>query len=159
MTEARPCTVIDHTALPVDDASGYPAPFREHCVPLARRVLGDAAGLTQFGVNVLRLEPGQWSAQRHWHEAEDELVYVLEGEVVLVSDAGEQLMRPGDFAGFPAGHPDGHHLVNRSGASATVLEIGSRRADEVAHYPDVDLVFRSGPDGESVYTRKDGTPW
>jgi uncharacterized cupin superfamily protein len=116
--------------------------------------LGVAAGLTQFGVNLLRLPPGAWSSQRHWHVHEDELVYVLEGEVVLVTNAGEETLRAGDSAGFKAGEPDGHHLQNRGDREAVVLEVGSRYPPgDTAEYPDIDLrVTAAG------FERKDGTP-
>jgi uncharacterized cupin superfamily protein len=119
-----------------------------------RNRLGEAAGLTDFGVNLLRLPPGTWSSQRHWHTAEDEFVYVLEGEVVLVTDAGEETLRPGDCAGFKAGDEDGHHLQNRSQADVVLLEVGSRKADDAGDYPDIDLRF--SPKG---YTHKDGSPF
>ena len=136
--------------------SGYPKPYDEPCRDRKRWRLGDAAGLTQFGVNLLRLPPGRWSSQRHWHGAEDEFVYVLEGEVVMVTDAGEEVLRAGDCAGFKAGVADAHHLQNRGSADAVILEIGSRRpgADDV-DYPDIDLRIR----GAGSYQHKDGRPY
>src|SRR5271169_4516419 len=113
--------------LPVVTGSGYPAPFDAACAARVRQRLGDAAGLTDFGVILLRLAPGVWSSQRHWHTAEDEFVFVVEGEVVLVTDAGEEILRAGDCAGFKAGIKDGHHLQNRSQRDAVLLEIGSRK--------------------------------
>jgi uncharacterized cupin superfamily protein len=122
-----------------------------------RQRLGDAAGLSDFGVNLMRLAPGAWSSQRHWHSAEDEFVYVLEGELVLVTDAGEEILRPGDCAGFKAGVQDGHHLQNRAGRDAVVLEIGSRKVDDdEGDYPDIDMRFLKGDGG---YVHKDGTPY
>ena len=118
--------------------------------------MGNAAGLTDFGVNLLRLPPGAWSSQRHWHSAEDEFVFVLDGEVVLVTDAGEEVLRAGDCAGFKAGVPDGHHLQNRSQRDATVLEVGSRKADDEGDYPDIDLRFLKGGLG---FAHEDGTPY
>ena len=160
MSEPRPCQPLAAAELPVDRSSGYPLPFRLNAgAGVRRHVLGDAAGLTQFGVNLLLLAAGESSAQRHWHSREDELVYVLEGEVTLVSDAGERRLVAGDFAGFPAGHADGHRIVNRSGAPARLLEIGSRCADDECHYPDVDLHFRYDFDGRPLYTHKDGRPY
>src|SRR6478672_2744895 len=105
---------IDLAKAPARVGSLYPAPFDVPCRERIRTRIGDAAGLTQFGVNILRLEPGSWSSQRHWHSHEDELLYVLEGEVVLVTNAGEERLVAGDCAGFRAGDPDGHHLQNRS---------------------------------------------
>ena len=148
---------IDPARAPVRTGSGYPAPHDAPCAARQRARLGDAAGLTQFGVNRLRLPPGAWSSQRHWHGAEDEFVYVLEGEVVLVSDDGEALLHAGDCAGFPAGAANGHHLQNRSGADALLLEVGSRRPEvDAVTYPDIDL--RLDP-GERRYRRRDGTPY
>jgi uncharacterized cupin superfamily protein len=145
---------IDLGSVPARSGSSYPDPYGEPCAHRQRIRLGDAAGLTQFGVNLLKLPPGQWSSQRHWHEQEDEFVYVIDGEVVLVSEDGEELLRPGDCAGFPAGDKNGHHLQNRSSRVATVLEIGSRRPDEDAvDYPDIDLQIRKGAKG---YSHRDG---
>ena len=149
---------IDATSVEPHTGSGYPAPFDADCATREKRRLGDAFGLTQFGVNLLRLPPGQWSAQRHWHHREDELVYVLEGEVMLVTGAGEQTLRPGMVAGFKAGVADGHHLVNRSDRDAVVLEVGTRDAREEADYSDIDMLVRI-VDGEQKYVRKDGTPY
>ena len=114
------------------------------CRQRRRRRLSDAFGLTQFGVNLLELPPGAWSSQRHWHERQDEFVYVLEGEVTLVTDDGETVLTAGMVAGFRAGEPNGHHLVNRSNAVARVLEMGTRTAEETAHYPDIDMMYREG---------------
>jgi uncharacterized cupin superfamily protein len=133
----------------------YPPPFDAPCLARERRKLGDAAGLTQFGVNLLRLPPGAWSSQRHWHAASDEFIYVVAGEVTLVTDAGEEVLHPGDAAGFKAGDRDGHCLQNRSAREALVLEIGTRLPDDAATYPDIDLLSPSG-DG---YTHRDGTPY
>jgi uncharacterized cupin superfamily protein len=139
------------------EGSDYPPPYDEPCRARSRRVLGEEAGLTQFGVNLLRLAPGAWSSQRHWHTVEDEFVYVLEGEVVLVTDAGEEILKAGDCAGFPAGVRDGHHLQNRSTHAATVLEIGTRRiADDEAFYSDIDMQALKG---EAGYAHRDGRPY
>jgi uncharacterized cupin superfamily protein len=136
----------------------YPPPFDEPCLSRERTKLGDAANLTQFGVNLLRLPPGAWSSQRHWQTESDEFIYVLSGEIVLVTDAGEEILRPGDAAGFKAGDPNGHCLQNRSQADATVLEVGTRIETDGAHYPDIDMVApaRGKP---ALYTRRDGTPY
>ena len=137
--------------------SSYPAPYGEPCRQRKRLRLGDVAGLTQFGVNLLHLPPGVWSSQRHWHTAEDEFVYVLEGEVVLVTDAGEEVLRAGDSAGFKAADPDGHHLQNRSNADAVLLEVGARDpAHDGVDYPDIDLMIRAGA---RAFVHKDGTPY
>ena len=146
---------IDVAQVPVHTGTNYPPPFDGPCRDRQRQRLGDAAGLSQFGVNLLRLPPGKWSAQRHWHTAEDEFVWVLGGEVVLVTDQGEQVLRPGDCAGFPAGKADGHHIQNRSNRDLVLLEVGSRRPDEDGcDYPDIDLL---APPGVDHYTRRDGT--
>ena len=148
---------IDLSAVAVTTGSGYPVPFDAPCAARVRQRLGDAAGLTDFGVNLLRLPPGTWSSQRHWHSAEDEFVYVLEGEVVLVTDAGEEILRSRDCAGFKAGLKDGHHLQNRSSRDVVVIEIGSRKvAQDEGEYPDIDLRFLKGNAG---YAHRDGTPY
>ncbi|HVC52081.1 MAG TPA: cupin domain-containing protein [Stellaceae bacterium] len=149
---------IDPKTLPVLSGTTYPPPYDEPCRARHRTRLGDAAGLTQYGVNLLRLEPGAWSSQRHWHTGGDEFIYVLAGELVLVTDAGEEILRAGDAAGFKAGDPDGHHLQNRSGADATILEIGSRVPGEAAYYPEADLVAHVPSVRPGGYTRRDGTP-
>ncbi|HEY2591198.1 MAG TPA: cupin domain-containing protein [Steroidobacteraceae bacterium] len=146
---------IDLEAAPVTTGSRYPAPYDEPCRARFRTRLVDAAGLSQFGVNLLKLPPGTWSSQRHWHSVEDEFVYVIEGEVVLVTNAGEQVLRAGDSAGFKSGVADGHHLQNRSAREAVVLEIGSRRPEEDdVDYPDIDL---RAPRGRNGFTHKNGT--
>ncbi|MCC7461278.1 MAG: cupin domain-containing protein [Gammaproteobacteria bacterium] len=149
---------IDVTAIEPIVGSTYPPPYHEPCRTRERRRIGDAAGLTQYGVNLLRLPPGAWSSQRHWHEDGDELVYVLEGEVTLVTDMGEELLRRGDAAGFKAGDPVGHHLQNRSAADALVIEIGTRLPREGVHYPGIDLQLPSGRT-TSNYRHLDGTPY
>jgi len=137
--------------------SGYPAPYDEPCRQRKRFRLGDAAGVTQFGVNLLRLPPGVWSSQRHWHTAEDEFVYILEGEVVLVTGAGEEVLRAGDCAGFKAGEADGHHLQNRTNADVVLLEVGSRHPEgDAVEYPDIDLAIRAGA---RAFLHRDGTPY
>jgi uncharacterized cupin superfamily protein len=149
---------IDVSALPPIVGTTYPSPFDEPCRARVRKRLGDAAGLTQYGVNLLRLPPGAWSSQRHWHTAEDEFIYVLSGEVVLVTDAGEEILRRGDAAGFKAGVKDGHCLQNRSAADAELLEIGSRIAENAGYYSDIDMVAPTGGK-PAMYTRRDGTPY
>ncbi|WP_417482314.1 cupin domain-containing protein [Maricaulis sp.] len=142
--------------------SGYPAPFNEACNGRHTRRLGVAAGLTQFGVNQVRLEPGAWSSQRHWHTHEDEFVQIISGEVVLVMDGGETVMRPGDCAGFRAGVEDGHHLVNRSDSDCVFLAIGTRIDADGAEYPDIDmraLPERYDRPGTGTFVHKDGTPY
>jgi uncharacterized cupin superfamily protein len=136
-------------------ATIYPPPFNKMVAGRTRRRIGDALGLTSFGVNLTTLEPGAYSSARHWHALEDEFVYVVEGEVVLITDAGETVLRAGMAAGFPAGSPDGHQLVNRGNRPATVLEVGDRRPGEQVTYPDIDLHLRWTP----IVTHKDGRPY
>ena len=148
---------IDVASAPHLKGARYPMPYDEPCAPRERWRLGDAAGLTQFGVNLLRLPAGAWSSQRHWHEAEDELVHVLEGEVVLVTDEGEEVLGPGDSAGFKAGDANGHHFQNRSKREAVMLEVGARSHGQSAcHYPDIDLVL---PQGGKGFHHTDGRPY
>jgi uncharacterized cupin superfamily protein len=147
---------IDLATAPVAEGSVYPPPHDVPCRERSRTRLGDAAGLSQFGVNRLRLPPGAWSAQRHWHTHEDEFVYVIEGEVVLVTDGGEEVFRAGDAAGFRAGEPNAHHFQNRSTADAVLLEVGSRIAADAVHYPDIDMRTTAGMPG---YQHADGTPY
>lgn len=136
------------------EGSRYPAPFGAPCTGRFRRCLGDAAGLSQFGANLTRLPPGGWSSQRHWHTVEDEFVFIIEGEAVLVTDSGEETLRAGDCAGFKAGVADGHHLQNRSGSDLVYLEIGTRRPDEdQVFYSDVDMQALKGRAG---YAHKNG---
>jgi uncharacterized cupin superfamily protein len=144
--------------LAANSGSGYPEPFRSRVLPREKRALGDAAGLTKIGVNHTTLGPGAASSMRHWHTREDELIYVLAGELVLVTDAGEQPLRAGQCAGFPAGHRDGHQLVNRGTAPAVYLEISNRDGSDVAHYPDVDLCWNA-PAAPGAYAHKDGRPY
>jgi uncharacterized cupin superfamily protein len=149
---------IDVAAIAPVIGTLYPTPFDQPCRARERRKLGDAAGLQQFGVNLLRLPPGAWSSQRHWHTTSDELVYVISGEVTMVTDSGDEVLRPGDAAGFRAGDPDGHCLQNRSTVDAFVLEIGTRDLDDVGYYPDIDMIApaRGKP---AVYTHHDGSPY
>lgn len=147
---------IDIDTAPSRTGSRYPEPFRSRVGAIRRCQLGDAAGLTQFGVNLTSIPPGGMSALRHWHENEDELVWVVAGALVLVEEGSETPLGPGDAAGFKAGVANGHHLVNRSAAPATILEIGTRLADERGHYPDDDLAIEKVA-GRARFTRKDGS--
>ncbi len=147
---------VDVNTVPERKGSGYPAPFHEIAKGRTRKALGNAAGLTQFGVNLLALPPGAASSQRHWHAAEDEFLYVLSGEVTLITDEGEQVLRAGDCAGFPMNDGNGHQLVNRSADVATCLEIGTRSNHDVCTYSDIDMKIDSKV---GRYTHKDGTPY
>lgn len=149
---------IDISAIPEHTATGYPAPFDEIVRGRVRKRLGNAGNLTQFGVNLCRLAPGSASSQRHWHEEADELVYMLEGEAVLIEDDGETVLRPGDAATFKAGVANGHHLVNRSDRDALFLEVGTRSANGRGEYSDIDMQVVT-EDGGSRFLHKDGTPY
>jgi len=149
---------IDLAKVPLDTRTGYPPPFDRVVLGRARKRLGNAVGLDQFGVNLTTLKPGAASALRHWHEQEDELIFVLEGEVVLIEDGGETVLKPGDAAGFKANNPNGHHLVNKSSRDAVYLEIGTRSKYERAHYPDVDMMVVRDDKGVR-YTHKNGEPY
>ena len=135
--------------------SGYPEPFKSRMGDRVKRRLGEACGLTKFGVNLVTLGPGGQSALRHWHTLEDEFVYVLEGEVLLVTNGGEQTLSAGMCAGYPAGSEDGHHFVNRSQKPAKYLEMGTNVPGDTAFYPDDDLRLTEMEDGV-VYAHKDG---
>lgn len=148
--------VIDQTRCPVKTGSIYPEPYASMMQGRSSLRLGDAGGLTQFGANLVMLEPGAMSSLRHWHLNEDEFVWVVEGECTLVQDAGETVMRPGDCAAFPAGSTDGHHFINRSDRPASFLVVGSRAKHEVATYSDVDLKVEIGG-GKASFTYRDGT--
>jgi uncharacterized cupin superfamily protein len=141
--------------LPPRTGSGYPPPHDVPCRERARRRLGDVFGLSQFGVNLLELPPGAWSSQRHSHERQDELVYVLEGEATLVTDEGETTLGPGMAAGFPANTGNGHHIVNRSAGVVRLLEVGTRTIEETATYSDIDMIYREDSTTEGYFT-KDG---
>jgi uncharacterized cupin superfamily protein len=158
MSDRTRGTAIDPQTVEAHTGSSYPAPFDADCIRREKRRLGDAFGLTQFGVNLTHLWPGQMSAQRHWHSREDEFAMMLEGEAVLVTDAGEQVVRPGMVMGFPAGAANGHHLVNRSDSVAVYLEVGTRDAMDECDYPDIDMLVRI-VDGRDRFVHKDGTPY
>jgi uncharacterized cupin superfamily protein len=151
---------LDPATLQPRGDSGYPEPYRSRVLPREKRQLGQALGLRQFGVNLTTLPPGKESSMRHWHTHEEEFVYVLEGEVVLRTDQGEQLLHAGCCAGFPAGSRDGHQLVNRSGQPAVYLEVGSRAAEDCVFYADADVDMHYDPAASGGrFTRKDGTPY
>lgn len=157
MALVRPA--LDPATLVPRTGSGYPEPFRSRVLPREKRALGDALGLTKVGVNLTTLPPGKESAMRHYHTREDELVYILEGEVVLISDEGEQVLGPGMVAAFPAGATNGHQLVNRSDVPARYLEVSNRDPEDSAAYPDVDLAYSKTPDGKPQFTHKDGSSY
>ena len=145
---------LDPEAVPARTGSAYPEAFRDRCAGRSKQALGDALGLKHFGVNLVRLEPGHWSSMRHWHTCQDEFVYVIEGELVLVTGGGEQTLRAGMAAGFRAGAADGHHLQNRSPAPAVYLEVGDRLPGDEVCYPDVDLAAQQVQTW--MYTHRNG---
>ena len=149
---------LDPADAPARTETGYPEPFRARVLPREKRRLGDACGLTRIGINLTTLGPGKESSMRHWHTHEDEFVFILEGEVVLRTTADEQTLKAGMCAGFPAGAPDGHQLVNRTNHPVRYLEISNRNPLDSAHYVDVDLRFNA-PESPGKYTHKDGTPY
>ena len=148
---------LDPVSLVPRTGSTYPEPFRSRVLPREKRALGDALGLTKIGVNLTTLMPGKESSMRHHHTREDELVFVLEGEVVLRTDEGEQILTAGTCAGFRAGSGNGHQLVNRSAQPARYLEISNRDPADSAEYPDDDLSYEKGSDGAPIFSRKDGS--
>lgn len=147
--------IIDQSRIAPRTGSIYPEPYASQMNGRSSLRLGDAGGLTQFGANLIILEPGAKSSLRHWHKNEDEFVIVTEGECVLVQDEGEFVMRPGDCAAFPAGDRNGHHFINRSDREARFLVVGTRSKHEIATYSDVDLVVEI-TDGRARFTHKDG---
>ena len=147
---------VDIAAVPKRRGVGYPPPFDAQSVDRIRQRLGDAGGLTDFGINLTQLPPGNWSSQRHWHSHEDECVYILEGEIVLIEDGGETVLVAGDFAAFPKGTGNGHHMVNRSDKVVVYLEIGSRQPEDLTTCSDIDMMSANS-DGRFVH--KDGTPY
>ena len=149
---------LDPDAVSAVEGSTYPEAFKARVAGRVRRRLGDALGLTNFGVNLTTLKPGAQSALRHWHTKQDEFIYIVSGELVLVTNAGEQVLKPGLVAGFPAGKADGHHLANRGSVDAVYLEVGDRTAGDEAEYPDDDLAARATPTGRR-FEHKDGTPY
>ena len=148
---------LDLAAIALETGCNYPPPFDAPCLGSTWRRLGRAAGLTAFGINLSRIPPGVWSSQRHWHSHEDEFVFVLEGELALVTDSGEEILRAGDCAAFKAGDTDGHHLINRSGADAVVLEVGNSDTErDRCVYSDIDMVAEPGVE---PYLHRDGAPY
>ncbi len=150
--------IIDQSNLPVRTGSIYPEPYAAMVAGRSSIRLGDAGGLTQFGANLVTLQPGALSSLRHWHLNEDEFVMVTEGECTLVQNAGPTVMQTGDCAAFPAGDPDGHHFINHTDRVARFLVIGTRAKTEVATYSDVDFRVEQGG-GTNTFTYRNGTPW
>jgi uncharacterized cupin superfamily protein len=147
---------VEISEVPKLKGTGYPPPFDAPCAARVRQRLGDAGGLTDFGVNLMRLPPGNWSSQRHWHSHEDEFVYVLEGELTLIEDGGETVLRAGDCATFPKGSGNGHHMINKANTTAAYLEVGTRSLADITMCSDLDMMSTNA-DGRFVH--KDGTPY
>lgn len=158
MTKALKIPALDPKTVSPRIGSAYPVEFAGPCQDRAKAMLGNALGLSQFGVNLVELDPGAWSSQRHWHEKEDEFVFVLEGEITLISDSGEQVLGPGMAAGFPAGREDGHHLINKTDKPARYLEVGTRSPEEAVAYPDIDMKMEREAGGESRFLSRAGEP-
>ena len=158
-SETESC-VLDPETIEWQSRQPYPAPYDNALAGRARRALGDALGLTQYGVNLGRLEPGAVSSLRHWHTGEDEFVFVLEGSPTLVTEEGEQVLGPGLAAGFPAHTENGHQLENRSGKSVLYLEVGTRATRDVVTYPDTDLeLIKEEAGNKRTFRHKDGIPY
>ncbi|GAB1541004.1 lpg2434 family Dot/Icm T4SS effector [Scytonema sp. NUACC21] len=150
--------IINPENVPQRTTSNYPEQFQSRVTGRIKQAVGNAAGIKNFGVNLVQLSPGSCSALRHWHTKQDEFIYVIEGEITLITDSGEQLLRPGMMAGFPAGEASGHHLVNKSNQVVVYLEIGDRTPNDEAHYPDDDLVACEGENGW-IFLHKDGSKY
>jgi len=149
---------VDIAKAPVRSGTFYPDELKAECMGRHKKQIGDQIGITQFGVNITRIEPGQASSLRHWHEQEDEFIYVIEGELVLVENDGEALLKPGDAAGFKAGSGNGHRLINRGTVDAVYFEVGTRAKADRVHYPDVDLMLVRDENSRR-YLRKNGEPY
>ena len=152
---------LDPRAVPARAGSSYPEPFAGQVAARSKRALGDALGLRNFGVNLVEIPPRGLSSMRHWHSRQDEFVFVLEGELTLVTEIGEQVLGPGMAAGFPAGAADGHHLINRTDKPAVYLEVGDRAPGDDVDYPDIDMALPHSPGDHRPhrFTHKDGTPY
>lgn len=151
--------IIDPEKVPTERRTNYPDEFKPIVAGRVRQRLGNFAGLQNFGVNLVKLEPGSSSALRHWHSHQDEFIYILEGELTLITDAGEEILKPGMAAGFPANEANGHHLVNRSSVVGVYLEVGDRTPNDEATYPDHDLMAKTSSDGKFIFIHKDGTAY
>jgi uncharacterized cupin superfamily protein len=149
---------VDIAKVPVKSGTFYPAEFQAECAGRHKQALGDLVGLTQFGVNITRIAPGSASSLRHYHEQEDEFIFVLEGELVLIENDGEVVLKAGDAAGFKANSGNAHCLVNRSGRDAVYFEVGTRSVEERVHYPDVDLMLERDAKTRR-YLHKSGEPY
>ena len=157
MTNSRPMIASD--AAPKTSPSNYPEPFASRVAGRQKQALGDAFGLTTFGVNRTTLKPGALSALRHWHSVQDEFIFILSGHPTLITNSGETTLHPGMCMGFKGGDPDGHHLVNKSMEDVVYLEVGDRLSGDTGSYPDDDLEAIKGTDGKWHFRHKDGSPY
>lgn len=147
---------LDPATIPETNATGYPKVYADAVAGRFVRRIGLMLGFSGMGVNIVRLEPGAWSSQRHWHSLEDEFVLMLDGEAVLIEEGAQTVLRAGDMAAFVHGAENAHHLVNRSDSDCLFLVVGADRADDACHYPDIDMHL---PRSDGGFVRKDGTPW
>jgi uncharacterized cupin superfamily protein len=151
--------IINLATVPQRTTTVYPQEFKHLIAGRVKQAVGNAAGLKNFGVNLVTLTPGSCSALRHWHSRQDEFIYIIQGEVNLITNAGEQILSSGMMAGFPAGEENGHHLVNKSQSLVVYLEIGDRTSGDEVVYPDDDLMAKFGADGQWIITHKDGSEY
>ncbi|MBF2067506.1 MAG: cupin domain-containing protein [Calothrix sp. C42_A2020_038] len=150
--------IINPKNVPQRTTSNYPEQFQPRVAGRIKQALGKAAGIKNFGVNLVQLSSQSCSSLRHWHSKQDEFIYVIEGEITLITDAGEQILTRGMMAGFPAGEANGHHLINKSNQVAVYLEVGDRTPDDEVHYSDDDLVASAGENGW-IFLHKDGSKY
>ncbi|AFZ58430.1 cupin domain-containing protein [Anabaena cylindrica FACHB-243] len=148
--------IINPDNVPCRTTSVYPDVFKSRIAGRVKQALGNSAGLKNFGVNLVTLAPGSCSALRHWHTQQDEFIYIIQGEITLVTNAGEQILIPGMMAAFPAKEADGHQLVNKSQEIAIYLEVGDRTPGDLVYYPDDDLIAKSSDNGGWIFTHRDG---
>lgn len=156
---SRGAKIFKPTEVAETNATGYPAPYDDLQRRRHMRFLGRHAGLQNFGVNLIRVEPGGQSSCRHAHTRQDEMVLMVEGELMLETEAGRQLVGPGTYIGFPAGTGDAHRFVNESDRDAVFLVVGDRTGGDEVVYPDVDMFGQLGPDGRFRFYRKNGTAY
>ncbi|MGM3307382.1 cupin domain-containing protein [Anabaena sp. WFMT] len=148
--------IINPDNVPRRTTSAYPDVFKSRISGRVKQALGNAAGLKNFGVNLVTLAPGSCSALRHWHTQQDEFIYIIQGEITLVTNAGEEILISGMMVGFPAGEANGHQLVNKSPEIVIYLEVGDRTPGDEVYYPDDDLIAKFSNDGGWIFTHRDG---